>query len=148
MKKIEQAIDYKKLDIFSSAFRTGEMIPARYTCDGANINPPLEIRNMPVEARSIVLIVDDPDAPKGDWVHWLVWNIPVRQHIKQNCVPGIEGLNDFKQHHYGGPCPPSGIHRYFFKVYALDTMLDLAHTSTRDQVEKGMSEHIIAFGEV
>jgi hypothetical protein len=148
MKKIDTAIDYKRLEIFSPAFRVSEMIPARYTCDGMNINPPIEIRNLPLEARSLTLIVEDPDAPKGTWVHWVVWNIPVRQHIKENSVPGIEGVNDFKLHHYGGPCPPSGTHRYYFKVYALDTMLDIPHTSNKEQLEKGMSEHILAFGEL
>jgi Raf kinase inhibitor-like YbhB/YbcL family protein len=124
------------------------MIPLKYTCDGLNINPPLEIRNIPLEARSLALIVEDPDAPAGTWIHWVVWNIPIRQHIKENSVPGIEGINDFKQYYYGGPCPPSGTHRYYFKVYALDTMLDIPHHSTSTQLEKGMSEHIIAFGEL
>ena len=148
MKKIDVAVDYKKLEIFSSSFRSGELIPARYTCDGMNINPPIEIRNLPLQTRSLALIVEDPDAPKGTWIHWVVWNIPVRQHIKENCVPGIEGVNDFKQYHYGGPCPPAGTHRYYFKVYALDTMLDIPHTSTKELLEKEMSEHILAFGEL
>jgi len=148
MKKIDRAIDYKKLNIFSHAFISGEMIPVKYTCDGANINPPLEIRNIPVEARSLAIIVDDPDAPSGDWVHWLVWNIPVRQHVKENCVPGIEGVNDFKQHYYSGPCPPSGSHCYYFKIYALDAMLDIPHTSNKIHLEKCMSDHILAFGEI
>jgi Raf kinase inhibitor-like YbhB/YbcL family protein len=148
MKHIEKAIDYKQLDISSTAFKIGEMIPARYTCDGANINPPLDIKDIPEEAKCLALIADDPDAPIGTWVHWVVWNIPVTHHIKEGKIHGTEGINDFQKHHYGGPCPPSGTHRYFFKVYALDALLDLPATAKKLQLEKAMSEHIIAFGEL
>ena len=119
MKHIEKAIDYKQLNISSIAFKADEMIPSKYTCDGVNINPPLDIKDIPEKAKCLALIVDDPDAPIGVWVHWVVWNIPVTHHIKENEVHGTEGINDFQQQHYGGPCPPSGTHRYFFKVYAL-----------------------------
>jgi Raf kinase inhibitor-like YbhB/YbcL family protein len=129
MKHIEKAIDYKQLDISSTAFKIGEMIPARYTCDGANINSPLDIKDIPEEAKCLALIADDPDAPIGTWVHWVVWNIPVTHHIKKSKIHGTEGINDFQKHHYGGPCPPSGTHRYFFKVYALDALLDLPATA-------------------
>jgi Raf kinase inhibitor-like YbhB/YbcL family protein len=148
MKRVEKAVDYALLDVYSTAFRDGEMIPSQYTCDGQNINPPLDIANIPEVAKSLVLIVDDPDAPRGDWVHWLVWNIPVTHHIGENKIHGIEGMNDFRQQHYGGPCPPSGTHRYFFKVYALDALLDLPAATGKQQLEKAMSEHIIGFGEL
>jgi Raf kinase inhibitor-like YbhB/YbcL family protein len=148
MKHIEKAIDYKQMEISSSAFKNGEMIPSKYTCDGDNINPPIEIKNIPVEAACLVLIVDDPDAPIGTWVHWIVWNMPVTHHIKENEIHGAEGMNDFQQYHYGGPCPPSGTHRYFFKVYALDALLDLPVDTKKIQLERAMSEHIIGFGEL
>jgi Raf kinase inhibitor-like YbhB/YbcL family protein len=145
---IEKAIDYKLLKISSAAFNDGEMIPSQYTCDGKNINPPLDIKNIPEETKSLAIIMDDPDAPIGTWVHWLVWNIPVTHHIKENAEFNYEGLNDFQQHHYGGPCPPSGTHRYFFKLYALDALLDLPPETKKIPLEKAMSEHIIAFGEL
>ena len=148
MKHIEKAIDYKQLNISSIAFKADEMIPSKYTCDGVNINPPLDIKHIPEKAKCLALIVDDPDAPIGVWVHWVVWNIPVTHHIKENEVHGTEGINDFQQQHYGGPCPPSGTHRYFFKVYALDALLDLPANTKKLQLEKAMSEHIIAFGEL
>jgi Raf kinase inhibitor-like YbhB/YbcL family protein len=143
-----RAVDYKQLKVSSTAFKSEDMIPSKYTCDGSNINPPLDIENIPEEAKCLSLIVDDPDAPAGIWVHWVVWNIPVTHHIKENKVHGAEGINDFQQHHYGGPCPPSGTHRYFFKVYALDALLDLPSKTNKLQLEKTMSEHIIAFGEL
>jgi len=143
-----RAVDYRPLKISSTAFQNEEMIPLKYACDGSNVNPPLDIEHIPEEAKCLVLIVDDPDAPGGTWVHWVVWNIPVTHHIKENEVHGKEGVNDFKQHHYGGPCPPSGTHRYFFKVYALNALLDLPTNTKKLQLEKAMSEHIIAFGEL
>ena len=148
MKNIGKATDYKHLNISSIAFKADEMIPLKYTCDGVNISPPLDIKYIPEEAKCLALIVDDPDAPIAVWVHWVVWNIPVTHHIKENEVHGTEGINDFQQHHYGGPCPPSGTHRYFFKVYALDALLDLPANTKKPQLEKAMSEHIIAFGEL
>lgn len=148
MKRVEKAVDYALLDVSSPAFKDGEKIPLQYSCDGENINPPLDIENIPEQAKCLALIVDDPDAPRGTWVHWVVWNIPVTHHITEDKVHGIEGLNDFKQQNYGGPCPPSGTHRYFFKVYALDALLDLPETTTKQELEKAMSEHIIAFGEL
>ncbi len=148
MKYIDKAVDYKQMGISSTAFKNGEMIPAKYTCDGANVNPPLDIKDIPDETKCLVLIADDPDAPIGTWVHWVVWNIPVTHHIKENAVHGREGINDFQEHHYGGPCPPSGIHRYFFKIYALDALLDLPANTKKLPLEKAMSEHIIGFGEL
>lgn len=142
------AIDYIPLKVSSAAFQQEELIPLKYTCDGKNVNPPLDIENIPEEAKCLALIVDDPDAPAGTWVHWLVWNIPVTHHIRENEVHGTEGMNDFQQPHYGGPCPPSGTHRYFFKVYALNALLDLPPGARKHRLEKAMSEHIIAFGEL
>ena len=148
MKNIEKALDYKLLNISSTAFKAGEMIPSKYTCDGANINPPVEIKGIPEEALCLALIIDDPDSPVGNWVHWLVWNIPVTHHIKENHIPGTEGTNDFQKHQYSGPCPPSGTHRYFVKVYALDALLDLPAKTKKSQLEKAMSGHIVGFGEL
>lgn len=148
MKHIEKAVDYKRLDISSAVFKEGQLIPSKYTCDGANVNPSLEIKNIPVETKCLTVIVEDPDAPAGTWVHWVVWNIPVTHHIKENSVQGIEGINDFQKHQYRGPCPPSGTHHYYFKIYALDTLLELPVTTKKTQLEKAMSEHIIAFGEL
>ena len=148
MKVTEKAIDYKQMKITSNAFKSGEMIPAKYTCDGENVNPPFDIEHIPEEVKCLALIVDDPDAPIGTWVHWIVWNIPVTHQIKENKIHGIEGINDFQQHNYGGPCPPSGTHRYYFKVYALDDLLTLPANTKKIQLEKTMSEHIIAFGEI
>ena len=147
-KEATRAIDYKHLKVSSPVFKENEMIPAKYTCDGVNVSIPLNIKHIPEEAKCLVLIVDDPDAPIAAWVHWVVWNIPVTHHIKENEVHGTEGINDFQQHNYGGPCPPSGTHRYFFKVYALDALLDLPANTKKLQLEKAMSEHIIAFGEL
>jgi Raf kinase inhibitor-like YbhB/YbcL family protein len=143
-----KAFDFKRLKVSSSAFKHKEMIPSKYTCDGDNVSPPLDIENIPEQAKCLALIVDDPDAPGGMWVHWVVWNIPVTHHIRENAIHGVEGINDFKKHHYGGPCPPSGTHRYFFKVYALDSLLDLPVAATKQQLEKEMSGSIIAFGEL
>jgi hypothetical protein len=136
------------LEITSEAFISQSYIPQKYTCDGEGISPPMSIGNIPKDAKSLVLIVDDPDAPGRSWVHWIVWNIPPAKKIKEKSIPGIEGMNDFVQHHYGGPCPPSGIHHYHFKVYALDELLDLKPDSTKYELEKAMSSHIIAFGEL
>jgi len=143
-----RAVDYKQLKITSADFEQNGFIPPKFTCDGINISPSLTIEAIPEETKSLALIVDDPDAPKGDWVHWLVWNIPVTHLIKQNEVHGVQGTNDFQRLSYAGPCPPSGTHRYIFKIYALDTLLDLSANSTKIQLEKAMSEHIIGFGEL
>lgn len=146
--EVSVVTDYKALSVHSSAFHNEEYIPARYTCDGLNYNPPLEVTHIPEEGQSMAIIVDDPDAPKGTWVHWVIWNIPVTRSIKEKSVPGEQGLNDFHTHNYRGPCPPSGIHRYFFKIYVLDTILKLPTSTTKAELEKAMSGHIIAFGEI
>lgn len=138
----------KELRITSLAFQNNGVVPAKYTCDGDDVNPPLKIDGIPREAKSLVLIVDDPDASMGTWVHWVVWNIPPIERIEENSVPGVEGLNDFRKHSYGGPCPPSGTHRYFFKIYALDAKLDLIANSRKEDVERAMEGHILAKGEI
>ena len=138
----------EKLTITSSVFKNKDVIPAKYTCDGEDVNPPLSVESVPEETESLVLIVDDPDAPMGMWDHWVVWDIPPTIKIEENSVPGTEGLNDFGKYSYGGPCPPSGTHRYFFKVYALDKKLDLPSNSRKRNVEKAMEGHILAKGEI
>jgi Raf kinase inhibitor-like YbhB/YbcL family protein len=137
-----------ELIISSPVFENGGFIPAKYTCDGDDVNPPLDIKGLPTGTKSLVLIVDDPDAPMGTWDHWIVWNILVKDRIEENSVPGVEGVNSFGRHSYGGPCPPSGTHRYFFKVYALDTRLELNPNSKKKDVEKAMKGHVLAQGEI
>lgn len=134
------------MKITSSAFQNNSEIPSKYTCDGENLSPPLEFADVPKDAESLVLIVDDPDAPSKVWVHWVVYNInPSTREVKENSIPqgGIEGMTDFGKPGYGGPCPPSGVHRYFFKLYALDSLLDLSQGTTKDQIEKTMRRHVI-----
>jgi hypothetical protein len=138
----------KELRITSPVFENNGFVPARYTCDGDNVNPPLKIEGIPKETQSLVLIVDDPDAPMGTWDHWIVWNIAPVEKIEENSVPGTEGLNDSRKYSYGGPCPPSGTHRYFFKVYGLDTTLNLHPNSRKKDVEKAMKGHIVAEGQI
>ncbi len=143
-----KAVDYKVLKVTSMAFADNSLIPSQYTCDGEDINPSLHIEGIPEHARSLAIIVDDPDAPAGTWTHWVIWNIPVTHQIKENDVPGVQGRNDFRKKRYNGPCPPSGQHRYFYKVYALDAVLELAESADKHDLEKAMSDHIIAFGEL
>lgn len=140
-----------KMKISSSAFLNNQEIPKKYTCDGEDVNPPLIIEEIPKNAKSLVLIVDDPDAPVGTWVHWVVFNInPKIKEIKENSVPkeAILGRNDFGKLEYGGPCPPAGTHRYFFKVYALDKVLNLGQGATKMELEKEMRDHILDWGEL
>jgi Raf kinase inhibitor-like YbhB/YbcL family protein len=144
----EMPVRLNELKITSPAFENNAFIPKKYTCDGDNINPPLKIEVLPDETKSIVLIVDDPDAPKGTWNHWIVWNIPPIKEIAENTVPGVEGMSDFQRQSYSGPCPPSGTHRYFFKVYALKDKLDLDVSSQKSNLEKAMEGKIVAKGEL
>jgi Raf kinase inhibitor-like YbhB/YbcL family protein len=136
------------LRVTSPALGSNGLIPEKYTRDGNDVNPPLHIEDIPEEAKSLALIVDDPDAPMGTWVHWVVWNIPPVRDIQEDSVPGIEGINDFQKHSYGGSCPPSGTHRYFFKVYALDAKLQLSQNARKKDVEKAMDARILAKGEI
>jgi Raf kinase inhibitor-like YbhB/YbcL family protein len=134
------------LKISSPVFENNRFMPAKYSCDGMDVNPPLLIENVPTNTKSLALVVDDPDAPAGTWVHWVLWNInPDTKEIKENSIPSgaKQGLNDFRQHNYRGPCPPSGTHRYFFKLYAIDTVLNLNPDSTKADLESAMKGHII-----
>lgn len=139
------------MKITSSSFAHNQNIPPKYTCDGENINPPLQFSDIPADAKSLVLISDDPDAPMGTWVHWILWNIdPKTTEISEKSVPAgaIEGTTSFGETGYGGPCPPSGVHRYFFKLYALDTKLDLPISVKKEDLEKAMQQHILASAEM
>lgn len=139
------------MKISSPAFRHNDSIPAKYTCDGADVNPPLRFEDVPPNAKSLALIVDDPDAPRGTWVHWVVWNIsPDTREVPEDSVPkgALQGMNDFRKIEYGGPCPPSGTHRYFFKLYALDTLLTLGKNADKASLEAAMQGHIISRAEL
>lgn len=134
------------MKIESSAFGMNEAIPSDYACDGRDVNPPLRLIGVPAEAQSLALIVDDPDASLGTWVHWVVWNIaPDTAEIAAGSVPAgaSEGVTDLGRPGYGGPCPPSGAHRYFFKVFALDAMLDLPATADAAALESAMIGHVL-----
>lgn len=139
------------MKILSSAFLNNQQIPSKYTCDGENISPPLLFSEIPEDTKSIVLIVDDPDAPSKIWVHWVVFNIdPTTVEIAENSVPkgAVLGMTDFGRPGYGGPCPPSGSHRYFFKLYALDLTLNLPQNSDKKAIEKAMQGHILDSAEL
>lgn len=139
-----------KMKVTSSAFQGGANIPSKFSCDGANSSPPLQISDVPSEAKSLVLIVDDPDAPSGLFTHWIVWNIsPQTSTIAEGSVPkGVQGTSDFGKSGYGGPCPPSGTHRYYFKIFALDRELDLPFGARRNQLDAAIKGHVIAQGEL
>ena len=139
-----------RMKITSSAFQQGGNIPSKFSCDGANTSPPLQISDVPPEAKSLVLIVDDPDAPGGLFTHWAVWNIsPQTSTIAEGSTPkGVQGTNDFGKSGYGGPCPPSGTHRYYFRIFALDRELDLPSGAKRSQLDAAMKGHVIAKGEL
>lgn len=133
--------------ISTTAFEPTAPIPSQYTCDGADTSPQLAITGVPEGAKSLVLIMDDPDAPGETWVHWVVWNIsPDTREIPTGTVPekAIEGVTSFGRHGYGGPCPHKGMHRYFFKLYALDTILNVPLTSKPPDIEKAIQGHVLA----
>jgi Raf kinase inhibitor-like YbhB/YbcL family protein len=137
--------------LFSPAFGHQQQIPRKYTCDGDDVSPWLRMEQVPPETRSLALIVDDPDAPRGTWVHWVLWNIdPVVRDIKEGTMPAgaIAGMNDFRKSGYGGPCPPSGTHRYCFKLYALDTVIALGTGSSKEDLETAMKGHILGQAEM
>ncbi|MHB2153543.1 YbhB/YbcL family Raf kinase inhibitor-like protein [Calditrichota bacterium GD2] len=139
------------MKLISSAFEEGRMIPPKYTCDGQDVSPPLSWSDVPQETRSFALICDDPDAPMGTWVHWVIYNIPDTTRSLPEAIPPserldngtLQGKNDFKRYGYGGPCPPGGTHRYFFKLYALDDKLDLPPGATKAQLLQAMNGHIV-----
>ena len=144
------------IKLTSSAFKEGAMIPARYTCDGKDISPPLNWSEAPAGAQSFALICDDPDAPIGTWVHWVVYNIPDNVTAFPENVPPhksvmgniLQGMTDFRRIGYGGPCPPRGTHRYYFKIYALDTMLNLPAGATKRELLRAMEGHILVEGQL
>ena len=139
------------IKLTSSAFKEGEPIPRAYTCDGPNVSPALEWNGVPKNAKTLAIICDDPDAPAGTWVHWVLYNLPAENIGLVENVPmteslkagGSQGKNDFEKIGYGGPCPPSGTHRYFFKLYALDAVLDLKPGATKAELLKAMEGHIV-----
>jgi Raf kinase inhibitor-like YbhB/YbcL family protein len=140
------------MQLTSTGFTDGESIPVNHTCDGKNISPALAWGGVPSSAKSLVLIADDPDAPSGTWVHWVVYDLPATiKELPQDVAKGQylpngakQGLNDFKHLGYGGPCPPPGKpHRYFFKLYALDTLLELKPGATKKDVERAMDKHVL-----
>jgi len=135
----------------SPVFEHNGRIPQKYACDGANVNLPLRMENVPKGTQSLALILDDIDAPRGTYVHWILWNIdPGVKEMKENSVPEgtVQGTNDFKKQNYGGPCPPTRPHRYLVKVYALDTRLNLESTSGKTDLEKAMKGHILAEAQI
>ncbi|MDE3046296.1 MAG: YbhB/YbcL family Raf kinase inhibitor-like protein [Verrucomicrobiota bacterium] len=143
------------MHLTSSAFPAEGKIPSLYTCEGKNINPPLEFHDVPAAAKALVLLMDDPDVPRdrrpdGMWDHWVVFNIPpaTRSIAEHTPPPGIQGANTDGKNSYYGPCPPDREHRYFFKLYALDTLLHLAPGATKKQVEHAMQGHILAQAEL
>jgi len=138
----------KTLTVKSSAFENDGAIPSKYTCDGSNINPDLEISDIPKETVSMALIVEDTDAPKGTFDHWVMWNIPVKEKIEENSATGTQGKNGKSENKYAGPCPPSGTHHYHFKVYALDRKLDLPIDTDKKSLLKAMTGHILSSGEL
>ena len=141
---IKLKVDYG-MKLSSPAFENNGTIPQEYTCDGSDISPPLTISGVPSKAVSLVLVMDDPDAPRGTFTHWLAWNISPEktQFVKGENLESPQGKTDFGSVGYGGPCPPSGTHRYFFKFYALNSMLELKNGSSRNDLEKAMSGKII-----
>lgn len=146
------------LELKSDAFAGGQSIPAKYTCTGRNISPALTWGNPPAGTQSFALIVDDPDAPMGTWVHWVLYNIPADRRSLEEDLPitgkNVDpdaiyaGKNSSGNIRYDGPCPPSGTHRYFFKLYALDTTVNLLPGATKDQILKEMEGHVLAQGEL
>ncbi len=144
------------LDIKSTAFGEGDLIPKQYTCDGADVSPQLSWSQPPEGTGSMVLICDDPDAPMGTWVHWVLYGLsPDTLEISENIPDDREvlggakhGVNDFHKYGYGGPCPPGGTHRYFFKLYAVNTVVDLDPGATKDEVLDAIKGHVLAQGQL
>ena len=153
---LPEGVKTMAITVTSTAFQEGGMIPKQYTCDGADISPPLSWSGVPEGVKSLALVSDDPDAPMGTWVHWVLFNIPPSTHELPENVPPDEtlssgtrhGVTDFGRFGYGGPCPPGGTHRYFFKLYALDTMLDLSGRVTKTDLLNAMRDHIMAEGQL
>ena len=146
----------EKIELTSSAFEQGGTIPKKHTCDGADVSPALKWGAVPKGTRSLALILEDPDAPRGTWVHWVIFNLPPTINNVPEGMPPIaqlangerHGKNDFGKLGYGGPCPPSGTHRYSFRIYALDTVLTLESGTAKKDVAKAMEGHLLAKGEL
>lgn len=139
------------MKLTSPAFNEGEKIPSKYTCEGENVNPPLDFAEIPPTAKSLVLIMDDPDVPASVrkdrmWVHWIVFNMPpsTKKLSENKTPPGLQGKNTGGENAYQGPCPPDREHRYFFKLYALSTLLNLPEGATKEDLKKAMKGHILA----
>ena len=140
------------MKLTSTAFGEGGMIPAQYTCNGPDISPPLNWEDVPEQTKSLALIADDPDAPVGTWVHWVLYNLPADSRELQEDLPktkvlpngAMQGTNDFRKIGYNGPCPPGGTHRYFFKLYALDELVDLNPGARKKDLLDAMKGHILA----
>lgn len=145
-----------EIKIKSTAFEEGGMIPKKYTCDGRDVSPPLAWNSVPEGTKSLALICDDPDAVMRTWVHWVLFNIPAdTRELSENIPPqktltdgAKQGINDFRKIGYGGPCPPGGTHRYYLKLYALDTEINLEAGSTKEQLMRAMEGHILAEGKI
>jgi Raf kinase inhibitor-like YbhB/YbcL family protein len=146
-----------EIKIKSAAFEEGGMIPKKYTCDGRDVSPPLSWTSVPEGTKSLALICDDPDAPtRGTWIHWVIFNIPADTRELPESIPpqktlaigAKQGINDFRKIGYGGPCPPSGTHRYYFYLYALDTEINLEGGATKEQLMRAMEGHILAEGKI
>ena len=145
-----------EIKVTSSVFKNDGMIPSKHTCDGEDFSPPLQWEFVPQGTKSIALICDDPDAPMGTFVHWVLFNLPAQTTELAENVPADkvlpngakQGMTDFRRVGYGGPCPPGGTHRYFFKIYALDTLIDLPAGATKSQLLNAMGKHILAQGEL
>jgi Raf kinase inhibitor-like YbhB/YbcL family protein len=144
------------IKITSSAFQDGGLIPSKYTCDGTDVSPPLQWDSTPEDTKSLAVICDDPDAPMGTFVHWVLFNLPAEIRELTENIPTDEtlpnrakqGTSDFGRTGYGGPCPPSGTHRYYFKVYALDNEIDLPARTRKPDILKAMEGHILAQGQL
>ncbi len=139
------------MNLTSPEFKHNGFIPSKFTCEGLDISPTLVIEGIPEGTKSLALIMDDPDAPMGTWVHWVVYDIPPainRLTLEKNSIPGKQGKNNFGRINYGGPCPPSGTHRYFFKIYALDIALNLKEGISKGALEKAMEGHILGRAEL
>jgi len=144
---LKEVQDMTQMTMTSPAFVHAKAIPRKFTCDGEDLNPPLLIEGVPKEAKSLALVMDDPDAPGGVWVHWVLWNIdPATARIGEGSVPpeAEQGLNSWERRIYGGPCPPAGIHRYFFRLFALQERLDLPVSATRKDLDRAMQGKILA----
>lgn len=153
---MQKGISGMELDIRSNAFEEGELIPRKYTCDGDDISPPLHWSLPPKETKSMVLICDDPDAPVGTWVHWVLYGLsPDTRELAEGILNETEvlgmakhGVNDFRRHGYGGPCPPGGTHRYFFTLYAIDKVIEMEAGARKDEILNAIKGHILAEGQL